>query len=170
MSPEYNFCIPHQNGREWEVRTLEGLWTLAGFQDQCIRPLCQLSIKRCFKLLVKKFDLKCGSWGRIRTYDIRINSPVFYQLNYSGFKYYTYFSICFIIISNDLTNVKYFLVISWFVYFIYQSILLLSQDVVLLYRNVVILSTLISYSYYTNVSLNCQIKRQCRWTLPFQNV
>ena len=30
-------------GGEGGIRTLEGLQTLAGFQDQCIRPLCHLS-------------------------------------------------------------------------------------------------------------------------------
>ncbi len=31
------------NGGEGGIRTLEGLQTLAGFQDQCIQPLCHLS-------------------------------------------------------------------------------------------------------------------------------
>ena len=30
-------------GGEGGIRTLEGLQTLAGFQDQCIQPLCHLS-------------------------------------------------------------------------------------------------------------------------------
>jgi hypothetical protein len=30
-------------GGEAGIRTLEGLLTLAGFQDQCIQPLCHLS-------------------------------------------------------------------------------------------------------------------------------
>ena len=37
MSP---FC---SIGGEGGIRTLEGLQTLAGFQDQCIQPLCHLS-------------------------------------------------------------------------------------------------------------------------------
>ena len=35
------------NGGEGGIRTLEGLQTLAGFQDQCIRPLCHLSVNNC---------------------------------------------------------------------------------------------------------------------------
>ena len=31
------------DGGEGGIRTLEGLQTLAGFQDQCIQPLCHLS-------------------------------------------------------------------------------------------------------------------------------
>jgi hypothetical protein len=31
-------------GGEKEIRTLEGLLTLAGFQDRCIKPLCHLSV------------------------------------------------------------------------------------------------------------------------------
>jgi hypothetical protein len=30
-------------GGETGIRTLEGLLTLAGFQDRCIQPLCHLS-------------------------------------------------------------------------------------------------------------------------------
>ncbi len=33
-------------GGEKEIRTLEGLLTLAGFQDRCIKPLCHLSVAR----------------------------------------------------------------------------------------------------------------------------
>lgn len=33
------------NGGEGGIRTHEGLLTLAGFQDQCIRPLCHLSVQ-----------------------------------------------------------------------------------------------------------------------------
>ena len=32
-----------EHGGEGGIRTLEGLQTLAGFQDQCIQPLCHLS-------------------------------------------------------------------------------------------------------------------------------
>ena len=37
------------NGGEGGIWTHEGLLTLAGFQDQCIQPLCHLSkpLKRC---------------------------------------------------------------------------------------------------------------------------
>ncbi len=34
---------PDLFGGEGGIRTLEGLQTLAGFQDQCIQPLCHLS-------------------------------------------------------------------------------------------------------------------------------
>ncbi len=37
-----------RDGGEGGIRTLEGLQTLAGFQDQCIRPLCHLSgVRSC---------------------------------------------------------------------------------------------------------------------------
>ena len=32
-------------GGEGGIRTHEGLQTLAGFQDQCIQPLCHLSVE-----------------------------------------------------------------------------------------------------------------------------
>ena len=35
--------LRHKRGGEGGIRTLEGLQTLAGFQDQCIQPLCHLS-------------------------------------------------------------------------------------------------------------------------------
>lgn len=31
-------------GGDGEIRTLEGLLTLVGFQDRCIQPLCHVSI------------------------------------------------------------------------------------------------------------------------------
>ena len=35
--------LSNKFGGEGGIRTLEGLLTLAGFQDQCIQPLCHLS-------------------------------------------------------------------------------------------------------------------------------
>jgi hypothetical protein len=47
------------SGGEKEIRTLEGLLTLAGFQDRCIKPLCHLSamdgIIKTLAKLVKRF-------------------------------------------------------------------------------------------------------------------
>ena len=50
------------SGGEKEIRTLEGLLTLAGFQDRCIKPLCHLSamdgiIKTLAKLVKRFFTL-----------------------------------------------------------------------------------------------------------------
>ncbi len=44
-APEGTFCF---SGGEGGIRTHEGQLTLAGFQDQCIQPLCHLS-----KLLIR---------------------------------------------------------------------------------------------------------------------
>ncbi len=44
-------------GGEKEIRTLEGLLTLAGFQDRCIKPLCHLSVARI--LIAPKKFAKC---------------------------------------------------------------------------------------------------------------
>ena len=37
---------PFVSGGEGGIRTHEGQLTLAGFQDQCIQPLCHLSMRR----------------------------------------------------------------------------------------------------------------------------
>ena len=39
----YYQCLTELFGGEGGIRTHEGLLTLAGFQDQCIQPLCHLS-------------------------------------------------------------------------------------------------------------------------------
>ena len=56
-------------GGEKEIRTLEGLLTLAGFQDRCIKPLCHLSaigrILRSCRHLVKPFFVLLRSFAQL---------------------------------------------------------------------------------------------------------
>ena len=40
----YQYLVALKFGGDGEIRTLEGLQTLVGFQDRCIQPLCHVSI------------------------------------------------------------------------------------------------------------------------------